>query len=42
MDDKLSFQEHIASKTKSAFGVLKKVDKFVQGQKGCSQHVYMR
>ena len=42
VDDKLSFQEHVASKTKSAFGVLKKVDTFVQGQKGCSQPVYMR
>ena len=42
VDDKLSFQEHVASKTKSAFSALKGVDRFVQGQKGCSQSVYMR
>ena len=42
VDDKLSFQEHVASKTKSAFSALKGVGRFIQGQKGCSQSVYMR
>ena len=42
MDDKLSFHEHIASKAKSAFSALRGIDEFVQGQRGCSQSVYMR
>ena len=42
VDDKLSFHEHIASKTKSAFSALRGIDELVQGQKGCSQSVYMR
>ena len=42
VDDKLSFQEHVAMKMKSAFNALKGIDKFVQGQRGCSQSVYMR
>ena len=41
VDDKLSFHEHIASKTKSAFSALTGTDEFVQGQRGCSQSVYM-
>ena len=32
MDDKLSFHEHIANKTKSAFSALRGIDEFVQGQ----------
>ena len=42
VDDKLSFHEHIANKTKSAFSALRGIDEFVQGQRGCSQSVYMR
>ena len=42
VDDKLSFLEHIASKTKSAFSALRGIDEFFQGQRGCSQSVYMR
>ena len=42
VDDKLFFHEHIANKTKSAFSALRGIDGFVQGQRGCSQSVYMR
>ena len=42
VDEKLAFKEHIASKTKSAFSALKGIDRFVQGQRGCSQSVYLR
>ena len=42
VDDKLSFHEHIASKTKSAFSALRGIGEFVQGQRRCSQSVYMR
>ena len=42
VDDKLSFHEHIASKAKSAFSALRGIDEFVQGQRGCSQSVYIR
>ena len=42
VDEKLTFKEHIASKTKSAFSALKGIDRFVQGQRGCSQSVYLR
>ena len=41
VDDKLSFHEHIASKTNSAFSALRGIDEFVQGQRGCSQSVYI-
>ena len=42
VDDKLSFHEHIANKTKSAFSALRGIDEIVQGQRECSQSVYMR
>ena len=40
VDDKLSFHEHIANKTKSAFSALRGIDEFVQGQRVQSICVY--
>ena len=39
VDDRLSFHEHIANKTKFAFSAIRGFDEFVQGQRGCSNDI---
>ncbi|XP_045162028.2 uncharacterized protein LOC123526843 [Mercenaria mercenaria] len=42
LDDKLSFQEHIAVKTKSGYEALRNIDVFINQNAGCTQSNYMR
>ncbi|MEW8546767.1 MAG: reverse transcriptase domain-containing protein [Candidatus Thiodiazotropha sp.] len=42
LDNNLNFKNHIQEKTKAGFSALRSLDSFVQGQRGCSQSLYMR
>lgn len=42
LDNTLSFNDHIHQKAQAGFSALRGLDSFVQGQRGCSQSIYMK